>query len=166
MRVNITYEGLRDAISALETLSRAGEVAVEEFAEELALEGIQQAIEGIRSGPASGHVYRRYNPARLHQASAPGEFPNEDLGNLADSIELFYPQKAVVAYGSNIVYASYLEFGTTKMAARPWLVPSFKTAQEVMRGRLETKLDEAIRHAVRGHRKRSHMRSARAGLGR
>jgi hypothetical protein len=165
MRVNVTYAGLSAVTAALGALGRNAEMTVEEFAEELAFEGIEQAIEGIRSGPASGAIYRRYNPSRLHQASAPGEFPNEDLGALAGSIEISYPKRAVVSYGSSLAYAQYLEFGTSKMAARPWLAPSFQQAQDVMRGRLETMMDDAISLAVRGHHKRSHLRAARAGLG-
>lgn len=74
--------------------------------------------------PGHGRVYRKSNPKRVHQASAPGAPPATDLGLLAasyrwalgtDSRGLF----AVV--GSGLKKARYLELGTRKMAARPVL---------------------------------------------
>jgi phage gpG-like protein len=46
--------------------------------------------------------------------------------------------------GTNLFYGPYLEFGTSKMAARPWLLPSFERAkvgvEKELRARLEAKI--------------------------
>lgn len=98
------------------------------------------AVEGIRQGPKTGILYKRYNPVRTIQASAPGEYPADDLGVLAGSIYKELPanrrSRMEATVGSPLVYALYLEFGTRKMAARPWLRPSFDQAVAQLEGSL------------------------------
>ncbi len=70
-----------------------------------------------------GEVYLR--PGGIeHRASAPGEAPAIDTGNLVNSIatELTGPASAVVF--TNVEYAPYLEFGTKDIAPRPFLQPA------------------------------------------
>lgn len=64
-----------------------------------------------------------------HQASAPGESPAIDSGNLAGSISMIFPTTLEAKIGTNVAYATYLETGTSRMAQRPlWE----KTAHESM----------------------------------
>lgn len=62
--------------------------------------------------------------------SAPGEFPHVDSGRLRQSIASevdVIPGVAVVGrVGTNVEYAPYLEFGTARMAARPFLRPTLR----------------------------------------
>lgn len=70
----------------------------------------------------SGVVYRRRN--KVHQASAPGEPPAPDEGHLRDSVQ---PGKATPIEATLDVFAEYgehLEFGTSRMAPRPFLRPA------------------------------------------
>lgn len=57
--------------------------------------------------------------------SKPGEPPHRDTGALQASIEVNGPAEqgdAVFAsVGTALEYGRYLEFGTSRMAARPWL---------------------------------------------
>lgn len=59
-----------------------------------------------------------------HVASLPGQPPNADTHNLDRQIEseLVQPLKAVVS--SNARYSAALEFGTSRMAARPFMMPA------------------------------------------
>ena len=41
-----------------------------------------EAIRSIQTGPKSGRTYEKYNPRRTHKASAPGQAPASDTGNL------------------------------------------------------------------------------------
>ena len=59
-----------------------------------------------------------------HVVSRPGEPPNNDLGDLIrgiDHVEL-EPLHALVV--STAGHAASLEFGTSKMAARPYMAPA------------------------------------------
>lgn len=72
--------------------------------------------------PKSGRVYVKAG-GRKHQASAPNEPPAIDEAALAASFE---PRRetayraVVMIGGARAPYAVYLEFGTTKMAQRPY----------------------------------------------
>ena len=87
-----------------------------------------EAVKSIQSGPKSGKVYQRYNPTRTHKASAPGEAPASDTGNLVNKI-IVKNSKDQVQVQSNAHYSKFLEYGTSKMQARPFLFPAYKMSQ-------------------------------------
>ena len=59
-------------------------------------------------------------PPRWVRASLPGKPPAPDQSNLINSFEI-YRVGGVLEVGTNILYAKFLEKGTRKMAARPFL---------------------------------------------
>lgn len=65
------------------------------------------------------------NATRSLGPSPPGGFPHTDTGYLRQSI-FFEVTKAgrSVIVGTPVIYGLYLEVGTKKMAARPFLVPT------------------------------------------
>jgi HK97 gp10 family phage protein len=80
-----------------------------------------------------------------HVPSLPGEPPNQDSGVLANNIETTQPEPLKVVVGSYAPYASPLEFGTSQMAARPYMVP----ARNNKRREVVDKVERAVAHAVR-----------------
>ncbi len=79
----------------------------------------------IMTGPWSGRLYK-IGKDRYHQASAPGEPPATDTGNLVNSIEVEKVRPLTRHVNVHAEYAPYLEYGTARMAARPFLQPSFE----------------------------------------
>jgi len=73
------------------------------------------------TGGRSGRVYIR--AGRIHHASAPGEPPAIDTGNLINSIQVEPTRTGAVVYSTS-EYAPHLEFGTVKMGARPFFQPA------------------------------------------
>lgn len=59
-----------------------------------------------------------------HQPSAPGSPPHVDTGALRASIHVEKPKKLTRDIMDGVEYGVHLEFGTTRMAARPWLTPA------------------------------------------
>tara|TARA_R100000654_G_scaffold16800_4_gene35211 strand:- start:759 stop:1208 length:450 start_codon:yes stop_codon:yes gene_type:complete len=88
-----------------------------------------EAVKSIQSGPKSGKIYQRYNPTRTHKASAPGEAPASDTGNLVRNIRVKQKSQDIVTVESGAHYSKFLEYGTSKMQARPFLFPAFKMSQ-------------------------------------
>lgn len=88
------------------------------------------AIEGIQKGSRSGIAYKN------HQASAPGEYPKTDTGNLVSKIFFRIDKNELVGeVGTALDYGVYLELGTSRMSPRPWLQPSFnKHKQDIQDG--------------------------------
>lgn len=86
---------------------------------------IEGEIKSSMAEPKSGNVYPRGTGE--HIASAPGESPAVDSGNLIGSIQSNFENTLEARLGTPVEYAEYLEDGTKYMDQRPvWE----KTVQE------------------------------------
>lgn len=84
-----------------------------------------------------------------HVASAPGEYPNRDTGDLQGGLEIAQTGPLEAEVSSNAPHAVPLEFGTSKMAARPHMRPS-RDAEEPRINRLfVTEMDKLVRRSGR-----------------
>lgn len=94
----------------------------------------------------SGKVYKVNHGRQEHRASAPGEAPAMETGNLVNSImgQLLKATKetAVAMLAVFAEYGIHLEFGTKFMEARPYLRPSFDLNRKAM--------IEAVAHVFKG----------------
>jgi len=98
-----------------------------------------EAQRSITAGSVSG---------KGHVPSAPGEPPNNDSGVLADHIETTKPAALRVRVSSNAGYSAALEFGTGKMAARPFMRP----ARDKMKPEAQRLVQQALNRAVKRSR--------------
>ena len=138
------FSGIQDATKALEKVKED----LENNMQEILLGGGQlirgEAIRSIQTGAKSGKTYKRYNPTRTHKASAPGEAPASDTGFLVSNIRV-KEQKDVVVVSSEASYSKFLEYGTSKMLARPFLFPAFEKSKpkiaEVIFRKIKQSLD-------------------------
>lgn len=82
------------------------------------------AQQKILRGPKSGRTYKQGKKG-THRASAAGEAPANRTGTLVRGINI-QPGDEPLSYDVNSLadYAGYLENGTSKMAPRPYLMPS------------------------------------------
>lgn len=89
---------------------------------------VADAKRAVARGPKTGRIYMKgKNRSIKHQASAPGEPPATDTGRLVNSIvgDAKVVGKQVQGFlEARTSYAGYLEFGTRRMAARPFMTPS------------------------------------------
>lgn len=86
-------------------------------------EGRNVLVADILSRPGTGRVYWA-GKGRTHQASAPGEPPAPDTGELRRRIFTEVqrgPREVRGLITANTEYAAALELGTERMAARPFL---------------------------------------------
>jgi len=85
------------------------------------------AVNSINQGAKSGVTYELYNPRRTHTASSAGQPPATDTGFLVNNIFLDIDTDGLGAnVESRADYSSFLEFGTSKMAARPFMQPALE----------------------------------------
>lgn len=177
MSAKMTIE-LRSNIPALAAAVRA-ELGLE--VEALAGDIRDRAVKAIRADPKTGRVYgaeravaftsgkgtdkeqdvaftahkgRKLGDDKVHQASAPGEAPASDEGNLAGTIEIERtgPLSADVTVPAD--YAATLEFGTVKAGVkhettiepRPFLAP----AVEAVRPAFEALVALAVKKGAGG----------------
>lgn len=87
------------------------------------------AVESVQRGPKTGHTYGN------HQASAPGEPPATDKGDLVRGITIVTePDGKEASIVSKADYSWSLEFGTTNMEPRPFMQPALdKNIPEITR---------------------------------
>lgn len=76
----------------------------------------------FNSGPP-GRRYKR--GGKYHVASSPGESPNSDTGALKASIRHTPAGNLKYHISASGIYGPYLEYGTARMAARPFMGPVF-----------------------------------------
>ena len=72
--------------------------------------------------PKHGQQYQRYG--KIHTASAPGEAPAIDTGNLVNSIREEFPSSKQGVVFTGVEYAPGLEFGSLKVLPRPFFIPA------------------------------------------
>tara|TARA_B000000609_G_C24182148_1_gene359727 strand:- start:1848 stop:2276 length:429 start_codon:yes stop_codon:yes gene_type:complete len=92
------------------------------------------AVQSIQSHQSSGRVYEKYNPRRTHTASTAGNPPNTDTGFLVNNIHVIIDPDGLGAdVESRADYSEALEFGTSKMGARPFLQPALEENRSKIR---------------------------------
>jgi len=87
-----------------------------------------RAVLKIQHGPKTGKIYKRNGVE--HQASAPGEPPATDTGNLVNSLDVEHVKPMLYRVNVEAEYAPYLEYGTSRIAPRPFLQPSFEEQRD------------------------------------
>ena len=88
-----------------------------------------EAQTSIAQGAKTGATSTRYDPKRQHRASAAGEPPASDKGFLVSNItsEVDVSRDEIIGIvRSSAPYSAFLEFGTVRMAARPFMQPALE----------------------------------------
>ena len=90
----------------------------------------EEMKKSISSGAKSGKRYGNHN------ASAPGQAPANWTGKLLKSIKV-QKTKGVAFVYITAKYAEFLEFGTSKMRPRPFIIPAFIKTKKMILDRLK-----------------------------
>jgi HK97 gp10 family phage protein len=104
-----------------------------------------EAQVSITAGASSGRKTKKH----AHVVSRPGEPPNQDSGTLAGNIEVNQIKSLVVEISSNAPYSAALEFGTSKMAARPFMEPARRSTEPRVRQLTAQAVNRAVRKFTR-----------------
>ena len=90
----------------------------------------EEMKKSITSGAKSG---RRYGS---HTSSAPGQAPANWTGQLLKNIKV-QKMKGISFVYITAKYAQFLEFGTSKMRARPFIIPAFIKTKKYIQDKLK-----------------------------
>ena len=130
MDIKFRVTNLKKVLSQLENLDKQLEPDFQEIVKGGAQLIRGEAIKSIQTGAKSGVVYQMYNPRREHRASAPGQAPASDTGNLVSKIIVRQKTKNITNVESNADYSAFLEYGTSKMEPRPFMLPAFEKSKK------------------------------------
>ena len=158
MTVTIRLEGSDQLQRQLRRLSDDLREEAGNVVKAVGIEMRADIVKSLDHGPASGRTYTHYfytnkngklvqgrKRAKPHTASAPGQPPMSDTGYLANRITFDRLGDLTAVVGTKVDYALHLEYGTERMAARPF----FRPAVERMRPIYIGKLEDIIRRAAR-----------------
>lgn len=96
-------------------------------------------------------TYFTNNKTKGHHPSLPGNPPAPDTGNLRNSIRYEIDSKGKEVYGivgttqKEPDYGVYTEYGTTKMAPRPWLRPAMQKNNELIRKSISNAVSRSLK---------------------
>ena len=146
MDFTIKVTNLKKVLSQLNRLGKDMEVPFQEIVKGGGQLIRGEAIKSIQSGAKSGVLYQMYNPRREHRASAPGQAPASDTGNLVSKIIVKQKSKNITNVESNADYSAFLEYGTSKMDPRPFMLPAFEKSKKPILNavfkRVKSKIEE------------------------
>lgn len=144
IQIGVKVTGLDQWDRTVDRIVGQYEKAIEEALVETGMLIEGHAKRSIQEGPKTGRVYRRGN--RTHQASAPGEAPATDTGTLVSSITYSVDKQGLsVRVGTNLDIGLFLEMGTVRIEARPWLQPALDQQSKNIQKTFERKLGNAIK---------------------
>ena len=149
MDIKINVKNLKKVMSQLGRLNKDLEQPFQEVVKGGGQLIRAEAVKSIQSGAKSGIVYEKYNPRRSHRASAPGQAPASDTGNLVSKIRVKQknPNTTIVESGAD--YSAFLEYGTSKMQPRPFLFPAFVKSKKKITQAVFQRVVTAIERLVK-----------------
>lgn len=104
----------------------------------------QRAVDLINNPPKTGRVYVRRGTK--HQASAPGEAPATDTGTLVNARRIdLMPERAAARLTFTAAHAPHLQYGTRKMAPRPFADRALNETLEQGQAALRTEIMASLR---------------------
>ncbi len=106
---------------------------------------IKDVKEGIKRPPKTGRFYKYKD--RRKRASAPGEFPANRSGALRRSVDFKVEGTKRMIIGAGTHYAPFLEDGTSKMAARPYLIRVIRQNERVNWNQMQESMKEEVRRS-------------------
>ena len=141
--------GTIDFSSTLKKLDKITEDMKKEIAAALFVGGLkieENAKLSIQREVKTGRVYRRRTVT--HIASAAGQAPANDTGRLVNSFNVSQSADqmvvAIKSGGATVDYAVSLEYGTEKMAPRPFMKPALEKSRAFIQKRMVTGIKRGV----------------------
>lgn len=138
--IQVAWKGISSLLKALDAEKKNKKKSVARALTKSAILVQSTARKKILEGPKTGRYYgkARYVRAaargskkpevlsKVHRASAPGEAPANDTGNLMRKIQIVKVSDEEITIVSKAEYSKHLEFGTAEILPRPFMQPSLE----------------------------------------
>ena len=97
-----------------------------------------EAFSGVSAGSVSG---------KNHVPSAPGSYPNRDTGGLQNGFKTEQTGPLTAEFRSETEYSAPLEFGTSKMQARPHVRPARDATAPKIQALFTSEIDKLVKRS-------------------
>lgn len=138
---------IRNVQRVTKALEKAGNGVIEETVQAVQVGTLavhNRAIKLLQDN-TDGTPAKRYNPNRNVFISNPGDPPNTDTGRAVKSIQFEFRDGGKTGLvGTNLKYLVALEYGTKKMAARPWLSTAYFREEKNIRKLFRDAIKKAV----------------------
>ena len=149
----VEVTGLKRLMDSLKRKAQVSDVELRKALTEAAELVAGEAKRNVKRSPRGGRVYTKYNPKRVHWASAPYVPAADDTGDLATSVTTkidVSTMTAMVVCASNVApHAIVMEFGTAdgKIKPRPFMRPAFYAKKNQAQALIKAAIDRAIKES-------------------
>lgn len=132
MSLRVTVESSKRVEKMIKDAAKRAPGRVDSILSKAAFNTQNVAITSMQLSPPTGRTYRRRSV--VHTASSEGGPPRIDTGTLIANITV--QKEGLMSYtvGSrkDAPHGFWLEFGTSKMAPRPWLQPAAEETRRTL----------------------------------
>lgn len=140
MKTSVSVEGALSVKQAIQRFDDDSIKMIQGVIDSSAQNIRNHAIRSIKNSPATGRTYKRGSVS--HTASSAGNPPVTDEGNLVKSISASVGNLEA-EIGAYEPYSSFLEFGTRRMAARPFMFPAMEQERKTFMSRMDRAMKSA-----------------------
>ena len=150
-------KGISVEVTGVETLQKSMAALASKYGQEV-VKGAMEAGQLVRTSAIKsiqdvsyGHDvvrYRNGGNSYNHVASEEGDAPNTDTGTLASSVQVDATANYVFV-GTTLKYGPWLEFGTKRMEARPWLNPALERNRKSISDIFQKKIDSVTNQGLK-----------------
>ncbi len=144
----MSVEGTGRLIRKLNRLPERATQRISDALEASAADLHSLAVRRIQKNSGGGRTYVRGGIS--HTASAPGEYPNTDTGELVRKMGWRATSALATEFFSNALHGKWLEVGTSRMRPRPFMRPTFRELAPRIRQRVNSAVKAAMREAANG----------------
>lgn len=143
MQIHLHEYGLDDLLLRVNSMADAGRArATRRRMLRAGIRVIERNTKNLMTGTRTGRV--SIIGGKTHVASAPGEPPAVDTGNLKNSLRVIEVTDDYASFGSSADYAAELEYGLSRIAARPYMRPGAQNSIEEIERVMTAVADEAL----------------------
>jgi len=139
----VAFRGLNKHLRRLKRLSSEAEKVAGQIVEEGAGIIRAEAFRMVGTGSASGQSGGKHQ----HTPSLPGQPPNREFGDLQAGFEVRRTGKLSAEFRAEAPHSAPLEFGTSKMAARPFMRPARDKKKKEVRDRMVKQMNTLVKRS-------------------
>lgn len=132
----VEIKGVQEFMKALRQTGDYSKEQMNKIVSDAATTTHRLSVTNISTGERSGKLYKATKGGKMHQASAPGEYPKSGTGQLVRNITMKKEEGGyTVGSRSGAPWGFWLEMKDPSQGGRPWLSRAFEEMKKYIEGK-------------------------------